>query len=97
MRSFPDELGDDERWIYDRLDPLRRAYFVKGQAFGPNKPLQKDFQFYLPSTEYTERANVAILGISHPKTGTRWKEVVVFRHVDAVHIYGLIDQGQRLE
>ena len=98
-RSFPDELGDEEEWIREMMEPLHRDYFDAGKKFNSpkiQKPHEREFTYSLPEEEYTEDDRIAVLTMHRPKEGSKhWKEIVLLRHWKTVHIYGMIEVGRK--
>src|SRR5205085_2034879 len=69
-----------EQWIVTSFEHVRAKYM-------------RDIKFYLPRTEYSATATVAILsGFDGAHT---LKEVVVFRRPAVCHVYAVLEHGRR--
>ena len=75
----PGELCANEKWIMRLFEPIRRSFFD-----GPQPP---PLQFIMPTKEYPENCEVAVLIGLHPSLNGPYKLVYVFRRWKCVHVY----------
>jgi hypothetical protein len=75
-----DRMSGGENWIVKSFEHVRSKYL-------------KGVQFFLPRSEYSSTATVAIL--SGFDGATQLKEVVVFRKPSVCHIYNVLEHGRR--
>ncbi|CAK9023707.1 unnamed protein product [Durusdinium trenchii] len=81
-----EDLDASEGFIAELFEPVRRQFFAQ-----PVVP--QDILFFLQE-EIPEGAAVAMLTGVHPRIrGRVWKEVLVFRELRVVHIYGILNYG----
>jgi len=81
-----EDLDASEGFIAELFEPVRRQFFAQ-----PVVP--QDILFFLQE-EIPDGAAVAVLTGVHPRIrGRVWKEVLVFRELRVVHIYGILNYG----
>ena len=80
----------EEEWAIELLKAVILFYFP------PDKPME--YQLLLPSIQLTqEDKQLSLIGLANPdKTNATWKEFVVYKHSNTLHVYNLLSHGRKM-
>jgi len=82
----PGYLPKSETWIVPLFEPIRLAFFDDPRI---------EWEIMMPEKELDPNATVAYMVVLHPKLGTTFREVFLYKDYSCVQIYDVESYGRR--
>ena len=85
-----EDLEEDEFWIAELFEPVRRMFFI------PPPPKRPPLFFMKDEPVAPDATVVCLMGVHQDAKARIWKEVHLFKERRMIHIYGIKSYGHQL-
>ncbi|CAE7195129.1 unnamed protein product, partial [Symbiodinium microadriaticum] len=85
-----EDLEEDEFWIAELFEPVRRMFFI------PPPPKKPPLFFMKDEPVSPDASVVCLMGVHQEAKARIWKEVHLFKERRMIHIYGIKSYGHQL-